>query len=82
MKLPQIKQDKANHFIYGFAIYIISSIFFTPLIATLITFGVALGKELYDEYDYGGFDIIDLIFTMIPGIILTFIKQLWQMIYQ
>lgn len=74
MKLPQIRQDRANHFIYGFTIYILSSIVFTPLIATLITFGVALGKELYDEYDYRGFDIIDLIFTMIPSVILTILK--------
>lgn len=76
MKLPQIRQDRANHFIYGFIIYILSSIFFTPLIATLITFGIALGKEIYDEYDYGGFDIIDLIFTMIPSTILLTIKLL------
>lgn len=82
MNLPQIRQDRANHFIYGFAIYVIFSIFFTPLVSTIITFVAALGKELYDEYKYKGFDIVDLIFTMIPGIILTFIKQLWQMIYQ
>lgn len=76
MKLPQIRQDRANHFIYGFAIYMISSIFFIPLVASLTTFGAALGKELHDEYDYGGFDTVDLIYTMIPSITLFSIELL------
>lgn len=74
MKLPQIRQDRANHFIYGFVIYIIASVFFIPLISFLITAIIALGKELYDEYDYGGFDIKDLIFTITAPLILLILQ--------
>ncbi len=70
MRLPQIRQDRANHLIYGFMIYILSNIFFIDLLSLGIVVVVALGKELYDEWDYGGFSIIDLLYTLVPAIIL------------
>lgn len=72
MKLPIIQHDKANHFIYGFVIFIIANLLLPPYISLGIVAIFALGKELYDEWKYGGFDIVDLIYTMTPAIILTF----------
>jgi len=74
MKLPKITEDKANHFIYGFAIFILSTLFFADIICFTIVLAVAFAKECYDEYDYGGFDIVDLIYTITPALILTLNK--------
>jgi hypothetical protein len=65
MKLPLIPQDKANHFVYGFAIYFIANLFLNLYYSFGIVFIIALSKELYDQYKYKGFDIKDLFATMI-----------------
>lgn len=39
-----------------------------PLTASIVVVAAGLGKELYDEYDYGGFDYLDLLATVIPGV--------------
>ena len=66
--------DKANHFIYGFFIYVLSNYFLNDLYSIGIVFLFALGKEIRDEIVYKGFDYKDLIATMIPSIILHFLK--------
>lgn len=70
MKLPLIPQDKANHFIYGFFIYVIACLFVSNPIAFGIVCLFALGKEIKDQVVYGGFDIFDMISTILPAIIL------------
>jgi hypothetical protein len=70
MKIPIIPQDKANHFIYGFTIYILLNLFLNAYASFSIVYLLALGKECYDEYSYKGFDVKDLIATIIPAIIL------------
>jgi len=74
MKLPQIPQDKANHFIYGFFIFVLSNYFLNDLYSIGIVFLFALGKEIRDQIVYKGFDYKDLLATMIPSIILHFLK--------
>lgn len=74
MKLPIIPQDKANHFIYGFVIFILTNLFLNIYISFTIVILFAFGKELYDEWKYKGFDIIDIFWTIIPALILT-LKQ-------
>ena len=76
MKLPQIPQDKANHFIYGFAIFFLANLFLLNYIALEITIIFALSKEVYDEWDYGGFDWKDLLVTLVPPLILTLYETL------
>ena len=75
MKLPQIPQDKANHFIYGFVIYIIATLMFSNLISLCIVLIVALGKEAYDSKHKGSVEVLDVIATLSPALIL-FIKEL------
>lgn len=75
MKLPLIPEDKANHFVYGFLIYIVSSLLVTPEKAFAIVWLFALGKEIRDEVVYGGFDIFDALVTVIPGTILLYLEN-------
>lgn len=75
MKLPIIPQDKGNHFIYGFVIFFLSNLFLNELISLIIVVAFAIGKEIYDEYKYGGFDWKDFIFTLIPALLLN-LKQI------
>ena len=74
MKLPIVPLDKANHFIYGFAIYIISSLFVIPEMAFLIVLLFALGKEIRDEFVYSGFDVKDILATIFPALILLLLS--------
>lgn len=70
MKLPLIPQDKANHFIYGFVIYFLLNLFFNDYTSFAFVFLFAFSKEVYDEYKYGGFDLKDLLTTLIPAFLL------------
>lgn len=71
MKLPQIPQDKANHFAYGFVIYFIASLALNPYLSLGVVFLFALAKECYDEHSYGGFDLKDFAVTVIPAVLLV-----------
>ena len=71
MSLPQLQQDKANHFIYGFLIFVLANLAFNAYLSLAIVFLFASAKEIYDEWKYGGFDLKDLLVTIIPAIILT-----------
>jgi len=75
MKLPLIPTDKANHIVYGFAIYFISNLFLNTFISLGIVYLFALGKEFYNEYSYSVFEVKDLAVTMIIPIVL-FLKTL------
>lgn len=54
-------EDKVLHFLLGFFIGAFGGWFFL--------IGAALGKELYDEWSYGGADYKDFIVTMTGGAI-------------
>jgi hypothetical protein len=69
-----IPLDKANHFIYGFFIFILSQYFFNDYYSMAIVFLFALGKEIKDEITYKGFDYKDIIATIIPSIILHILR--------
>jgi hypothetical protein len=69
-KLLLIPQDKANHFVYGFVIYVLASLLLSDLLSLAMVVIWAICVEIYDEYDYGGFDWKDLLVTMIPAILL------------
>ena len=76
MKLPTIPHDKANHFIYGFTIFVLSNLVLNEWISLLIVCLFAFEKEIYDEWKYGGFDLYDAIYTIAPALILT-LKQIY-----
>ena len=76
MKLPLIPHDKANHFIYGFTIFVLSNLVLNEWTSLAIVCLFAFGKEIYDEWKYGGFDLYDAIYTIAPALILT-LKQIY-----
>jgi hypothetical protein len=70
MNLPIIPIDKANHALYGIAIYAaVASIFSAPF-SMIVVFAFAAGKELYDsvlkEKQFSG---LDLVATLCGGLI-------------
>ena len=84
--LPIIPLDKANHFVYGFIIFIISNFIITTfeiilnngysileinITSLVITMLFALLKEIKDQITYKGFSWYDLIITLIPSILIT-----------
>ena len=54
--------DKKLHLLAGLGIAIIFG-WHNPLIGLATGFLAGIGKELYDEYDYGGFDKYDMFAT-------------------
>ena len=71
MKLPLIPTDKANHFIYGFAIFLISSLILGSILGLITVCLFAAGKEYYDYKSYGKFDLADMAMTIIPAMIMV-----------
>ena len=69
-----IAQDKANHFVYGFLIFMISQYFLNDYFSFGIVFAFALGKEIKDQIVYKGFDYKDLLVTLLPSIIIHFLR--------
>jgi hypothetical protein len=74
VKLPLIPIDKANHFIYGFAIYIIANTVLPDLHSLVVVLVFGLAKEIKDQIDYQGFDYKDLIATILPAIVLAILN--------
>lgn len=71
--LSRIPHDKLLHSFYGVVIYTITSLV-NPIFGLCVVSLVAIGKEVYDEIDYGGFDPLDILYTVgLP--ILLFIKD-------
>lgn len=58
-------EQYALHFLSGFLVSWIRPGWGGFLLSVL----AGLGKELFDEWSYGGFDIIDLLFTILGGIL-------------
>jgi hypothetical protein len=73
-----IPVDKANHFIVGTIIYVLSAFILSPLFAMIPVIIIGLSKEIYDYITKKGTpDIIDFLFTVLgalPPLILNFIK--------
>jgi glycopeptide antibiotics resistance protein len=65
----KIAYDKKLHFIVGLVIAVIFAfIFKSASMGYSVAFIAGLGKELRDEFVYGGFDICDLLTTGLGGI--------------
>jgi hypothetical protein len=70
MKLPLVPIDKANHFMYGFFIYVFAAFVVSNSLAFGIVCLFAVGKEVRDQIVYKGFDLFDIFFTILPAIIM------------
>ena len=65
--MNNIPKDKLYHFIAGFLLCVIFTLVDDPItgIGAAICGGIA--KECYDDYQYGGFDGWDMVFTWVGG---------------
>lgn len=69
-----LAHDKCLHFIVGFFLAVLSLHFLSNMLSIILIFTIALMKEIRDEKVYKGFDIIDLIFTVLPVLILILMR--------
>ena len=72
----QIQKDKQLHFAAGIITgYVGKKVFNTPESPIISAFAVGLGKEIYDEISYGGFDDFDLFATTLGGIVIYLVNK-------
>ena len=72
----QIEKDKQLHFAAGLISgYVGEKVFDTPESPIISAFAVGLGKEIYDEITYGGFDDFDLFATTLGGIVIYLVNK-------
>ena len=72
----QIQKDKQLHFAAGLISgYVGEKVFDTPESPIISAFAVGLGKELYDEISYGGFDDFDLFATTLGGVVIYLVNK-------
>ena len=72
----QIQKDKQLHFAAGLISgYVGEKVFDTPESPIISAFAVGLGKEIYDEISYGGFDDFDLFATTLGGVVIYLVKK-------
>ena len=68
--LPLLKEDKANHLIYGIVIYIISYIFLDRFYALIPVIIIGALKEFFDHYSKkNNADVYDFIWTVVGGLL-------------
>lgn len=70
-----LRHDLLKHFFVGFFIYTICSTLGNDLFALLVTFIVAIVKELiYDKImSKGKAEVLDIVYTILPGLIMIMI---------
>jgi hypothetical protein len=65
-----LPQDKANHFVYGFIIFILANLILSQWLSFGIVCIFAIGKEIFDQYKYKRGDYLDAVATVSPAITL------------
>jgi hypothetical protein len=70
MILPNLPQDKANHALYGIAIYAVAASIFSAPFSMIVVFAFAAGKELYDSVlKQKQFSTLDMTATLCGGMV-------------
>lgn len=63
-------QDKLSHFFWGFIYFHIFIFFVSPAMGIMLVLGMSILKEVIDDkYRNSPFDIFDIFFTCLPGIL-------------
>ena len=79
MKIPQ---DKKKHFVAGFAITAIVSLFFGYIIGVIVAVIAAAGKELYDKVTGNGTtELLDFVATVLGAVAAIAISVAFSWIY-
>ena len=61
--LANLPHDKLLHSFYGTIVYLLTALI-NPLFGIICVVLIAVAKELYDEFIYGGFDWVDIVATL------------------
>lgn len=62
----EIEKDKANHFVYGSVMTLVTIVIGIGLLYSFIVcLAIALLKEVWDHYYGSGFDLMDIIWTIL-----------------
>lgn len=69
----KIPEDKMKHFSVSYMIMLTLVLFIHYDYAFWITLGIGLCKELYDEHDYGGFSLGDIVADGLGIVAATFV---------
>lgn len=69
--LGKLPHDKALHSVYGTIVYMLWSWVAGPIVGILVTLGVAVVKEMWDKYSYGGWDWKDIGATVAIALVLA-----------
>lgn len=63
-------RDKVKHFVVGLlATMVFLEIGLAPIVNFALVFLIGIGKEVYDYFDYSKFDVLDILATVLPGMI-------------
>ena len=76
-----IPKDKKLHFVAGLLLCVIFTLINDPITGIGAAIAGGIFKECYDRYDYGKFDIADMIATWIGGCVaftLIALIQYWR----
>lgn len=73
--MSRIPNDKLLHSFYGVLIYISMSLINLELALWAVVI-IAMVKEFYDEYMYGKFDYVDILYTIVIPCIL-YLKEVY-----
>jgi hypothetical protein len=69
--------DKLIHLICGFILAVCGAVLCNPIVGFVCATMGGIAKELYDRWDYGVFDLPDLIATVEGGVIGALIVADW-----
>ena len=65
--MKNLPKDKLYHFVAGVVISLIGGFVLSPIEGIGLAIAGGIFKECYDRYDYGKYDIADMIATWIGG---------------
>ena len=69
--MNRVQKDKLLHFICGTYIYLIASVFLTPMLSILLVIIAGFAKEfIWDKWlGKGAFEWMDIIYTITGGVV-------------
>lgn len=71
--MSSIEHDKLLHSLYGTLVFALGLLVVSKWAALTLVVGVAINKEVYDQWKYGGFDWKDIVATALVPLLLVMV---------